>query len=334
VLQLLKPPKELKALALGQGEKVRQGQYVLALTNTFMPGFRDTGPSASSGIISKVLQRQEPPGGDRDPEYGQKLYHFHGSLIQTDARLNAGCSGGALLSIRGELIGIANSLAAVAGGDAPGGFAVPINAAMRRIIETLKAGREVEYGFLGVRFGNLAEVESTHFTEVTPGSPAAQAGIPPNQFLVRVDGVPTRTRDDLYLTIGAALAGRPIKIEVAPTPNAPPREYTVTLVKFHVPGPFIATERPPAVGGLRVDYTSTLIRGGDFNARVVPGVVVREVVPNSPAAKANLPVDRVIVKVNGRNVFSPAEYYEEVRKGAGPLELTFSNQETVKLDRK
>ncbi len=299
-----------------------------------MAGFKDTGPSASWGIISKMPQRQEPPGGAFDPEYGQKLYHFYGSLIQTDARLNSGCSGGALLNIRGELIGITSALAATAGGDGPGGFAVPTTAAMRRIIETLKAGREVEYGFLGVRFGPANEGGSTHFTEVTPGLPAAQAGIAPNQYLVRVDGLPTRNRDDLYLAIGAALAGRPIKIEVAPTLKDTPREYTVRLVKFHIPGTFIASERPPAMGGLRVDYTSTLIRAGDFNARVLPGVVVREVAPNSPAARANIPVDRVIVRVNGRSVSNPTEYYDQVRKSTGPLELTFSNQETVKLERK
>ena len=151
VLRLLKPPKGLKALPLGEGEKVRRGQFVLTLTNAFMAGFREGGPSASWGIVSDLRQRHQIK--ENDPDYGQKLYHFHGSLIQTDARLNTACGGGALLNIRGELIGMTSSLAAVAGEDAPGGFAVPMNSGMRRIVDTLKAGSEVEYGFLGIRFG-------------------------------------------------------------------------------------------------------------------------------------------------------------------------------------
>ena len=63
-----------------------------------------------------------------------------------------------------------------------------------------------------------------------------------------------------------------------------------SLVKYYVPGPFIASRRPPAVGGLRVDYASTLIKTGADrpDAQIPAGVVVREVVPGSPAAKAGL----------------------------------------------
>jgi len=62
--------------------------------------------------------------------------------------------------------------------------------------------------------------------------------------------------------------------------------------------------------------------------------VVREVLPGSPAEKANVQVDRVITHVNGRLVYSPAEYYEEAARGGGPLELTISGSGTVKLERR
>ena len=78
----------------------------------------------------------------------------------------------------------------------------------------------------------------------------------------------------------------------------------------------------------------TLLKSNDPNQRVPDGVVVREVLPGSLAEKANIQADRVITKVNGRTVSTPAEYYEEARKGGGPLELTFGGGETVKLERR
>jgi len=337
VLKMLSPPKGLKSLALGRGDDVRPGQFVLALTNRFAAGFRDTGPSADWGIVSAVRTRQEPSRLE-EQERGKKLYQLS-TLIETTAKLNAGCSGGALLNMKGELIGITSSLAATANSDAPGGFAVPTGGAMQRIIETLKEGKEVEYGFLGVTFSPEALPEGVKILGVTTGSPAEQKRLPPGQYIVKVDGVRIRTNDDLALAIGAALAGHTIKLELAATPDGPTREYPVTLAKYYVAGPFIASVRPPAVGGLRVDYASTVIKTTAAGNMPIPeGVVVREVLPGSPAEKSNVEWDRaVITRVNGRAVFTPAEYYEEVRKGTGPLELkikTRNGEDTVKLERK
>jgi serine protease Do len=335
VLRLLAPPKGLKALELGRGEDAYPTQPVLALTNRFDARFRDTGPSANWGIVSAVRHKIEPKPVQGLPDLVDdraKTLSDYPTLIETDARLNAGCSGGALLNLKGELIGMTSSLAATVNGDAPGGFAVPIDAAVRRIVKVLKEGREVEYGFLGVTFDQ--RVNGVQLTRIIAGSPAAQAGLTGNPFLVKVDGTPIRNRDDMVLTIGTALAGSSIQLEVAPSPGEPTRRHEVKLAKYYVPGPFIASERPPAVGGLRVDYASTLMRAGDGSQRIPDGVVVREVLPGSPAEKANLQVDRVITKVNGRSVFTPAEYYEAVRKGTGPLELTFAGNETMKLERR
>jgi S1-C subfamily serine protease len=337
VLKLLTPPPGgLKALPLGRGEDARRGQFVLALTNSFAAGFRDDGPGADYGMISKLSCRQEGPAAADVPDgdRGRKLYNYQGSLIQTTARLNAACSGGALLNLKGELIGITSSLAEVSGSDAPGGFAVPMNVAMRRIVARLKEGKEVEYGFLGVTFPQVPDRDGVRIGGVTPGSPAEQARLPVGQYLVKIDGQPIKTNDDLFLAIGAALAGSTIRLELAANSNGPTREFRVELAKYYVPGPFIASERPPAVGGLRVDYASTIIKSSEAQRPIPRGVVVREVLRNSPAERANVQVDRVITRVNGRPVATPAAYYEEVRRGTGPLELTFSNDETVKLERR
>jgi S1-C subfamily serine protease len=337
VLKLLAPPRDLKAMPLGRGEDLQQGQFVLALTNTFARGFSDTAPSADWGIVSALRCRALMFTPDTpDPEDRSKtLYHYR-ALIQTSAKLNAGCSGGALLNLKGELVGISSSVAFLANSETPGGFALPFDAGMRRIVAKLKAGHEVEYGFLGVTYASQGADDPPLINNVIPGSPADRAGIPKNQRILKVDGIEVRRNSEASLLIGTALAGNTVRLLM--TTPAGPREFTAQLVKYYVTGPFIASERPPSVGGLRVDYTSTLVKGNEFHPHISPGVVVREVTKNSPAEKADIQVERIILKVNDQPVSTPAEYYKVVGQSTGPIVLTLqkgtTGEQTVKLERR
>src|SRR5207253_2751972 len=125
----------------------------------------------------------------------------YGTLLQTDARLNLGCSGGALVNLKGEMIGLTTALAAIQGGETPGGFAIPIDSVMRRIIEVLMRGEEVEYGFLGVRFDHdrSERGEGVMVAHVYPGSAADQVGLRARDLILAVDAVPVRYTDDLLL---------------------------------------------------------------------------------------------------------------------------------------
>src|SRR5262249_52780164 len=125
VLRLIQPPERLTAVTFGDGGKVRKGDWVIALANPYAAGFRDGSPSAPWGIVSNL--RRRAPGGYRETDATKTLHHY-GTLIQTDARLNLGCSGGALLNLDGELIGLTTSLAALTGGEGAGGYAVPMDA--------------------------------------------------------------------------------------------------------------------------------------------------------------------------------------------------------------
>jgi serine protease Do len=103
------------------------------------------------------------------------------------------------------------------------------------------------------------------------------------------------------------------------------RTFEVPLGKYYVPAPSIASRRPPAVGGLRVDYSSILSqRAGAVPWGPVPpeGVVIREVVPGSPADKAQLQVDKVITAVNDQPVKTPAEFYAAMERANGRAVLT------------
>lgn len=333
VLRLLDPKVlPVPALKLGDGGNVRKGQLVLSLANPFAAGFRDGSPSASWGILSNV--RRRAPGGSLREEERDKVLHHYGTLLQTDARLNLGCSGGALLDLKGELLGLTTATAAIAGGETPGGFAVPLDAGFRRIIEVLKRGEEVEYGFLGVGFERERPGKRSvgvTINNVIVGSPAFAAGMRPHDVILKVNGVEVYDPDDLFLTIGTSLAGSSILLEVRKTDGKIQKD-DVTLAKFYVSHRPIATKVPPAPGGLRVDYTSILaqrVHAGQFGGAIPPGVVIREVLRNSAADKVRLQVDKVITHVDGERVTTPRHFYElmELGRKKGTVDLTLHSSD-------
>lgn len=240
-----------------------------------------------------------------------------------------GCSGGALLNLKGEMVGLTSSLAGIHGGETPGGFAVPIDAGMKRIIEVLKRGEEVDYGFLGVslnEFRPAGHVRGASVQGVTFGSPAeAQAGIRANEVILKVDGVPIVDNDDLFLALGKHLAGEKVKLDVRRwSGNVDTVE--VTLVKYYLPTKPIASSlgNRPRVRGMRVDYTSLVsqqfVQGR--NSRIARGVLVTEIEPKSPADQARLSINDIITHVNGQAVYDPPSFYREFTKHQGPVNLT------------
>ncbi len=148
---------DLVPIRFGDASRVRKGQIVIALGNPYAIA-RDGQASASWGIVANIarkagpLPRSEFSDGQLVPTKST-LHHF-GTLIQTDAKLNLGTSGGALVNLRGEMIGLTTSLAALAGYEQAAGYAVPINEAILRVIDVLKEGREVEHGLLGIDLGS------------------------------------------------------------------------------------------------------------------------------------------------------------------------------------
>jgi serine protease Do len=340
VLRLIERVPDLKALKLGDGGKLRKGDFVLSLSNPFAAGFRDGSPSASWGIVSNLRRRvtgvlSDIPSTERNAKL--PLYCFN-TLIQTDTRLNLGCSGGALLNLQGELVGLTSSLAGIAGGETPGGFAVPFDDGMRRILDVLRRGEEVEYGFLGVYLKRPEELPqgAVQISSLIPGGPAARGGIHGatfregallfrneggGDFILSVNGIPIHSNDDLFLAVGMSLAGNTVRIEVSESPDGPRRPCSVTLAKFPSLEPVIASKRPPARGGLRVDWTSILLPRHRSRSGIPEGVLIREVLPDSPAFHARLQPDMIIKSVNGKKVTTPAEFYHVMEKAHGPVEL-------------
>jgi len=312
--------QKLVQVRLGDGGKVQRGQFILSLANPFAAGFRDGQPSASWGILSNVRRRS--PGMPRE-EDGQRSLHHYGILLQTDARLNLGCSGGALLNLHGEMIGLTTSLAAIHGGETPGGFAIPLDTGLRRIIDVLKRGEEVEYGFLGV-----APIEvngQVAIDRVTGGSPAALDGkLTFHDRILEVNDQPIHDVDDLFLQLGTQLAGSRVRLKIKRGFRAE-ETVEVTLAKLLVPGKRIVSslKNRPWERGLRVDYASLVIQPRAASTDSIPsGVLVSEVKPGSPADLAKLRSGNIVTHVNNQRVLTPAGFYQAVQKVNGRLELT------------
>jgi serine protease Do len=350
VLRLIGSVPDLQALKLPDSSKpLRKGDFVLSLSHPFAAGSRDGSPSASWGIVSNLRRRatgvlSDIPSVERNAKL--PLYCFN-TLIQTDTRLNMGCSGGALLNLQGELVGLTSSLAGLAGGETPGGFAVPIDDGMRRIIKVLRRGEEVEYGFLGVYLKRPEQIPqgTVQISSLIPGGPAARGeirgalfhgGFPAREngdFILSINGTPIHSNDDLFLAVGMSLAGNKVSVEVAERPDGPRRTRSVTLAKFPSLEPVIASKRPPARGGLRVDWTSLMLPRNRPRLGIPEGVLIREVLPDSPADKAHLQPDMIIKKVKSKKVTNPAEFYREMEKANGPIELTIGTVDQNGEDR-
>lgn len=332
VLRMLGPPVDLKAIPLGDAGKLTKGDWVVGLSNPFAAGFRDGSPSASSGIVSNL--RRRVPGPGNEVQRARPLSEY-ATLIQTDVRLHLGSSGGALLNLDGELVGLTTSLAAIAGGETPGGYALPMDANTRKMIDTLKNGEEIEYGFLGVTVNpeDRGTGRGVMIQDAGAGLPAARGGLLARDVIVSISGNPVREQDDLFLNIAAAQAGSEVEIEVER--NGRRRTFTVRLAKSAQVGEPIASRRREPVHGLRVDYASTL----SIDANPPEGVLVKDLEPGSPAQK-KLGADSgrgnlIVTAVDGRPVPTPAEFYRlaggkrsvtldvvEVGAGAAPRKVT------------
>ena len=180
---------ELAAARFGDAGALRVGQLVVAIGNP-----RGFGGSVTAGVVS-ALGRSLPVG----PRGAQRLVE---NVVQTDAALNPGNSGGALADGDGHVVGVNTAVAGVGLG-----LAVPINDATRRIIHALMTDGVVRRAYLGIAGGSrplpprvaqrVGRRSGVEVIEVVPGSPADRAGIRPEDILLALDGTPLHGVDDL-----------------------------------------------------------------------------------------------------------------------------------------
>ena len=248
----------LVPIRLGDAASLRKGQIVITLGNPHAIA-HDGQASAAWGIVANMARK--PPGDtdDADPTAKRSLHHF-GTLIQTDIHLHEGSGGGPLVNLRGEMVGLCAILGNAPGCETSQGLAIPVDKTFRRALEVLKQGREVEYGFLGIRPINLATQQLTaglHGTRVeaiVPGTPAARFGLRGSDIITAVNGKPIYDADGLVLEVGRLPVEATARLAVLR--NGSKVDVDVTLSKYPVRGKKVVTVRDDAWRGLRVDYPS------------------------------------------------------------------------------
>ena len=341
---------DLKPLALGDGSRIRKGQIVLALGNPYAMA-RDGSASASWGMVSNIGRRAAPIENlrfDSEARKQETMHHF-GTLVQVSLPLDLGASGGPLLNLRGELIGLTTSLAALHGYEKSAGHAVPLDEGTRRVIESLSQGYEVEYGLLGIApetvlrhmAAGLDQPSAARAQVVRAGSPAAVAGLREQDAIVAVDSVPIYSHSDLMREIGNRAPGSVVRMRIWSSYRRGGRlsDVQVTLAKWPPinEDEIIATrERPERTWrGLVVDYGTGRVR---FTPRQeqYDVVLVRDVSPECRAFAANSASERIelqpgdfITHVEGQRVRNPEEFRRAVENLARDARLTLIGRPDV-----
>lgn len=316
---------DLTPIRFGNAKSLKKGQVVIALGNPYAIA-RDGQVSASWGIVSN-LGRKLSPSSTVTPDESKSTLHHFGTLIQTDAKLNFGTSGGALINLKGEMIGLTTSIAATAGYEQAAGYAIPIDDTFLRVIETLKQGREVEYGFLGVSPLDLAASTiiqggfGAQINGVVPGTPADRADVRRGDIVLAVDGNQVFNTDELMLAVGKMPVDSVVKLTVLRDGRMV--ELAPQLSKFPVRGRKVVTAPPDTWRGLTVDYATMLLdpSGRPLTSLADGGIVVTAVEAESPAAEAGLQPNMLITHLGSTPVRSPREFFKLVAEQERAVEL-------------
>lgn len=320
---------DLTPSALGSSDDVRVGEWVLAIGN---PLGEDLTFSVTQGIVSAKGRPMRTPVR-RDAEIAD--------YIQTDAAINRGNSGGPLLNVRGEVIGIVSAIASETGFFAGYAFAVPINLARNVMDQIIENGR-VERTALGV-FVETASAEDAQYLGLdeiagvrvrgfsSDDSPAKRAGLEPGDVIVAADGVPVRYVAQLQQLVGFRRSGDQVRLEVvrksgreelvARLTSIPGSEPEVAEPSNAQPGSEAETAPAPTNRlGITVEpLSATLIQRTELPAGT-RGLLVRSVPPSSPASGKLFGSDKfssfdVITAVEGKAVRTEAELRAALKDG-------------------
>ncbi|MBI6549212.1 serine endoprotease DegQ [Xenorhabdus lircayensis] len=277
----LKDAKNLTTIKFADSDQLRVGDYAVAIGNPF-----GLGQTVTSGIISAL---------------GRSGLNLEGleNFIQTDASINRGNSGGALINLKGELVGINTAIIAPGGGNVGIGFAIPSNMA-KNLAAQLIANGEVKRGILGIKgtemTADIAKAlsidaqQGAFVSEVIPKSAAAKAGIRSGDVLVSFDGKRISSFAELRAKIGTTVPGKEVKIGLLR--KGKPLEVTVTLDN--------SDDQSTKAEKLSIALQGATLSNG--TVKDTQGIKVDSITQNSPAAMSGLLKSDLIVGANNTRV--------------------------------
>ncbi len=330
-LALLKvtPKKPLAQVAFGNSQKMKVGDWVLAIGNPF-----GLGGSVTLGIISAK---------QRDIQSGP-----YDDFLQTDAAINKGNSGGPLFNMEGEVIGVNTAIISPSGGSIGIGFAVPSDTATN-VIDQLRQFGETRRGWLGVKIQSVTDdiAESLGLKEntgalvssVTTDSPAAKAGIEAGDVILKFDGKDITTMRGLPRAVAQTAIGRNVDVEVLRKGQR--RTVKVAIGRLAEdddkdkdaitePGKEAPNGKPGerSMIGLKLAPLTDELRSKYNIDKKLNGVVVTDVDPQSPAAQRNLKAGDVIVEAAQDQVATP----EDVAKSIDKIKKAGRKQVLLRLE--
>jgi serine protease Do len=237
-------------------------------------------------------------------------------FIQTDAAINMGNSGGALVDAEGRLVGINTAILSRTGGNQGIGFAVPANLA-RYVMESIIENGHVIRGFMGVniqdvtptlaeKFG-VKETQGAIVSEVTPNSPAQKAGLKDGDVIVEFDGKPVHDSRHLKLQVAQTAPGKDVSVKV--DRDGTQKELTVTLKEFPQDRDLAKNNAADhssgdPTDGISVDELNAAARQQYNIPNNIKGALVTDVDPDSAGAAAGLQAGDVILEINRKPVKS------------------------------
>lgn len=306
----------LKPITLGDSSKVEVGDTALAIGDPF-----GVGQTVTMGIISAKGR-------------GNLGIEDYEDFLQTDAPINPGNSGGALVNDRGELVGINTAILSHGSGGNEGiGFAIPVNLAHQVMDQILTNGKVVR-AYMGILPQDLTPEMAKAFGEkeargvvvgdVTPNSPAQEAGLQRGDIILDVDGKLATDSNQLRMSISMMLPGSHIKIKVLR--NGSEREMSLKLAEMPTERANVesddADESTNDLQGVEVTNLTPHMAERLGLAPSTNGVVVANVDPSSKIADAGLRKGDVIQQVNRQPVKNVSEFQSAVKKaGSDPLLL-------------
>ncbi|HUV29945.1 MAG TPA: trypsin-like peptidase domain-containing protein [Acidobacteriota bacterium] len=302
------PEEEITVIPLGSSEKIKVGDWAIAIGNPFPQQGLDR--SVTVGVIS-AKGRSNLRFGEGSPAYQD--------YIQTDASINPGNSGGPLLNLKGECIGINAAISSPTGSSVGIGFAIPIDMA-KAIVPDLIATGEVERGWLGVQLSDVTEreakrqglpaVRGVHIDSVFSNSPAERAGIRRGDVVVSFNDQDVLNTSQFSVLVSTVERGEIVPVKIIR--DGEPLDLTAAIADRDASLTALRESQQPQevfyaswLGMELVTFTPELAR--DIGARHVNGVYVARVYAGTAADRASIAEGTVIMEANNEPVSSVAD---------------------------
>lgn len=285
---------------IGEAETLRAGSLVLSFGNPL--GLAGDGRAAVAFGVVSAIDRPLPA------EFGSDEDRFYGEMIQAGILAGPGSSGGPMVSLRGEVVGIVAAVPTGGGNLSPISFAIPMSERNRRIVRDLSEGRSVEHGYLGVEVDVLSQADraaakldrriGVRIAAVFADGPADRAGLRAGDIVTAIRGKPIRSVDGFVSLIGSHTAGERVAFEVIRAERN--MMISATLTKR----PEVPDQPLPE---MTLSFRGAALAHVDPAMRSVANLpehamLVRRVDTDSPAYRAGLVPGDVIIQADGRSI--------------------------------